>query len=60
MQNPDMMKEMNFASKREGRRALKAFESLRNNLAHVQSLVTYDWETIANLADRVDLVLARI
>ena len=60
MQDPAMMHELNFTSKRDGERAIKAFESLRNNLAHVQSIVSYDWATIVALAERDEKLLSRI
>ena len=60
MQDPGMMEELNFTSKRDGERAIKAFESLRNNLAHVQSVVAYDWETVVALAKRHKITLSRI
>jgi hypothetical protein len=60
MQDAEIMAEMGFASKRESERAMKNFESLRNNLAHVQSVVTYDWPIIVNLAGRIDKILSRI
>ena len=43
-----------FASKAVAKRAIKDFESLRNNLAHAQDIVTYDWAQIARLAQRME------
>lgn len=37
------------ASKREADRKIKALESLRNNLAHSQPIVTHDWAQIITL-----------
>ena len=42
-----------FASKAAAKRAIKDFESLRNNLAHAQDIVTYDWAQIARMAQRM-------
>jgi hypothetical protein len=53
-------KELNYTSRRHAERQIKDFESLRNNLAHTQSLTTYDWETIIHLAERQDTILTRI
>jgi hypothetical protein len=33
---------------------IKAFESLRNNLAHAQDIVTYDWAQIARMAQTIE------
>ncbi len=43
-----------FESKATGKRAIKEFESLRNNLAHAQDIVTYDWAQIARMAQRME------
>ncbi len=52
--------DMGFTSKRDAERQIKNFESLRNNLAHSQSITTYDWDTIVRLAERQDVILTRI
>ena len=41
-------------TKDKAKRAIKDFESLRNNLAHAQDIVTYDWAQIARLAQRME------
>ena len=58
--DPNSKENLNFTSKRDAERQIKSFESLRNNLAHTQSLTTYDWETIVRLAERQDKILTRI
>jgi hypothetical protein len=52
--------DLGFDSKREAEQAVKAFESLRNNLAHAHDIVTYDWETIVNVAGRLEKIMSRI
>ena len=47
-------------SKRAGDRLIADLQSLRNNLAHTQDILTYDWDTILRLAQRLDDILARI
>jgi hypothetical protein len=36
------------------KRVIKDLESLRNNLAHAQDIVTHDWPQIARLAQRIE------
>ena len=46
-----------FASRREVEKAVRALESLRNSLAHSQSLTAHDWPAIVVLAELWDSVL---
>jgi hypothetical protein len=49
-----------FTSKNAAVEAIKQLESLRNNLAHAQDIVTHDWAAIARIASRLeDAVLLR-
>jgi hypothetical protein len=45
-----------FPSKSAAKRVLKDLESLRNNLAHAQDVVTHDWAQIARIARRIEVV----
>ena len=47
-----------FTSRRQVEEACRAVESLRNNLAHSQDIVSGDWETIVMLAAELDGVIA--
>ncbi|WP_295393691.1 HD domain-containing protein [uncultured Thiodictyon sp.] len=47
-----------FATKGAAQRVLKDLESLRNNLAHAQDIVTHDWPQIARLARRIEDTIA--
>jgi hypothetical protein len=38
---------------------MRDLESLRNNLAHAQDIVTHDWPQIARLAARVEELMSR-
>ena len=60
VKDPASKEDLNFTSKRDAERQIKSFESLRNNLAHTQSLTTYDWKTIVSLAERQDKILTRV
>ncbi len=50
-------KSLGIASVRQGRETIKMIETLRNNLAHAQDIVTSDWITIVRLAENLDRVL---
>jgi hypothetical protein len=52
--------DLGFSSKREAEKAVKAFESLRNNLAHAHDIVTYDWDAIVYVAGRLERIMSRI
>jgi hypothetical protein len=41
-------------TKGAARRVIGDLESLRNNLAHAQDIVTYDWPQIARLARNIE------
>jgi hypothetical protein len=47
IQSPGQLEDFGFKTKGAARRVLKELESLRNNLAHSQDIVTYDWAGIA-------------
>ena len=46
-----------FTSRRQVEEACKALESLRNNLAHSQDIITSDWEIVSLLATDVNGVI---
>jgi hypothetical protein len=60
IKDPVLREDSGFGSMREAKRALKAFESLRNNLAHTHDIVTHDWELIVAMAGRLDRIMTRI
>jgi hypothetical protein len=43
-----------IGTKGTAKRLVKSLESLRNNLAHVQDIVTHDWAQIARLSQRME------
>jgi hypothetical protein len=49
---------LNIQSRRKGIERIRRFESLRNNLAHSQGIVSSDWETIVDIAHDLDATLA--
>lgn len=50
-------KTLGVASVRQGRETIKMMETLRNNLAHAQDILTTDWVMIVRLAENLDRVL---
>jgi len=53
MQSPDQLEDFGFETKRAAKQAIKELESLRNNLAHSQDIVTHDWAQIARMTQRL-------
>lgn len=49
---------MGFESRSVARRVAADFESLRNNLAHAQEIVSTDWPQIARMTQRIEELLA--
>lgn len=56
----DVREEWGFESKRQADLQIQDLQSLRNHLAHSQDILTYDWETILELAQRLDTIITRI
>jgi len=44
-------------SRRAAKKIVRELESLRNNLAHAQDIITYDWAQIARLSHRLEETL---
>jgi hypothetical protein len=60
LKHPGAREEFGFATAGEGKKAIKALESLRNNLAHAQDIVTHDWEAISLISGRVNRIVTRV
>lgn len=64
VEDSSMLEALGFPSKGVAHKVCKEFESLRNNLAHAQSIAAYDFAQIVRLAGRIeslrDLEEARI
>ena len=58
-EDPQQMAEFGFTSRRAAKDAAKELESLRNNLAHAQDIVTHDWPQIARMTQRMEMGLRR-
>jgi hypothetical protein len=59
IENPENLKALGFQSKRLVKQVSKELESLRNNLAHPQDILTNDWPQIARLVKRFEKMLSR-
>ena len=60
LRDAEARNDFGFESRKAGRRAIKTLESLRNNLAHTQDIVTHDWAAITLIARRVDRIVSRL
>ena len=59
IEDPEKLAELGLRSKRIAKQLSKELESLRNNLAHAQDIVTHDWPQIARMAKRFEKMLSR-
>ena len=50
----ETMKLVGLDSKRAAKKIVREMKSLRNNLAHAQDIVTYDWAQIVRLTHRLE------
>jgi hypothetical protein len=60
IKDPEVLQEAGFSSIKEAKRAIKDLQSLRNNLAHGQDILSYDWEVILELSRRLDRIISSI
>jgi hypothetical protein len=58
LRNPAQLAAFGFESRRAGERVMRDLQSLRNNLAHSQDIVTNDWPQIVRLARRLETLVA--
>lgn len=54
IENEEVYQIFGFPSKKAARKTCKDLESLRNNLAHSQDIVTHDFSQIAKIARRIE------
>ena len=54
IQNPGFLELLDIGSKSVAKRLARELESLRNNLAHSQDIVTHDWAQIVRLSYRLE------
>ncbi len=54
IREPEVVRQLGFTSQRTAKRFAKELQSLRNNLAHSQDIITYDWPAIARLSRRLE------
>jgi len=53
-QDPAELEALGFPTKGAAKRVFKEMESLRNNLAHAQDIVSHDWAQIARMSRRLE------
>ena len=58
LENPDILKQLKY-SKNKFDELLKDLEDLRNNLAHAQSIITYQWPKAITLSKTAEKLLTR-
>jgi hypothetical protein len=58
LQEPDELAYLGFETKKSANRVIQEFQSLRNNLAHAQDIVTHDWAQIARMTARVESLVS--
>lgn len=56
--NEEIRRIIGRKSRRETEQAVRMLESLRNNLAHSQDIISCDWETIVGLCQEMERVIA--
>ena len=57
-QDPDELAYLGFESRKSAKRVIQEFQSLRDNLAHAQDIVTHDWAQIARMTARVESLVS--
>ena len=55
--NDETLQLIGLESRRAAKKTLREMESLRNNLAHAQDIVSYDWAQIVRLTHRLEETL---
>jgi len=56
IENEKFFKTFGFPSKKAARKICKDLESLRNNLANAEDIVTHDFSQVARIAQRIESV----
>ena len=54
LENESFFRQFGFPSKKAARAICKDIESLRNNLAHAQDIVSHDFAQVARIAQRIE------
>jgi len=57
LRDPDELAYLGFETRKSAKRVIQEFQSLRNNLAHAQDIVTHDWPQIARMTARVESIV---
>lgn len=57
MQEENALQEFGFRSRKAAGKVIRELESLRNNLAHAQDIITHDWAQIARMTRRLQEIV---
>ena len=60
LKDEQLRERVGFTSRRRGEDTIKGLQALRNNLAHSQDIISFDWDTIVRLAENLDTVLESV
>ncbi len=60
LRDPAAREVLGFPSRKEGLRALRELETLRNHLAHTQGIIADSWERIVKFSGNLDTLLGRL
>ena len=57
VRDENLRQQAGIVSRHRGDEVIKSLERLRNNLAHAQDIVAFDWETIVSMAQNLERVI---
>jgi len=58
MRDETLRSQAGIASRRRGDEVIKSLERLRNNLAHTQDIIAFDWQTIVAIVENLERLVA--
>jgi hypothetical protein len=58
VRNETLRSQAGIASRRRGDEVIKNLERLRNNLAHTQDIIAFDWDTIVAIVENLERLVA--
>ncbi len=60
VKDPDARRDLGYESRKSALQAAKELETLRNNLAHTQEIISSSWERIVRFSGNLDQMLRRL
>ena len=58
MRDESLRSQAGILSRRRGDEVTKNLERLRNNLAHTQDIIAFDWQTIVAIVENLERLVA--